>query len=286
MNIKNVGIIFTGAALALAVCLSSCSDGGAAVTETSGETVSAAVETTSAEIEAEVTVMENQPDTFSICGNIYSADDIYIEIDGNSIAEADAENIRRLKKLSAVSIENPNVPLVEMFSEEPNVTKIELVKFDGDISEYLDALKGFDIVSIDAVRYNGKDSALIYRELSEASVKYEKNSDRLFDLPTDGIALSTSVSILPNGKDDFDTWITPSDVLIIGINNFTDTAQTAQKLELLYESENGDEAVTFKNGENFLPLDIIAEPQGKALLTVDNDMFDYKYAETGVYKVR
>ncbi|MDE7303866.1 MAG: hypothetical protein K2N60_11170 [Oscillospiraceae bacterium] len=283
MNIKK---IFMGTILLMAMCFSACSNNDTAVTETSGETVLTAAETASAESETETAVTENQPENFSICGNVYSTNDIYIEIDGNSIAEADMENIRRLKNLSAVSIENPNVPLVEMFAEEPNVTKIELVKFNGDISEYLDALKGFDIVSIDAVRYSGKDSALIYRELSEASVKYEKNSDRLFDLPTDGIALSTSVSILPNGKDDFDTWITPSDVLIIGINNFTDMAQTAQKLELLYESENGDEAVTFKNGENFLPLDIIAEPQGKALLTVDNDMFDYKNAETGVYKVR
>ncbi|MBD5138572.1 MAG: hypothetical protein HDT24_04605 [Ruminococcus sp.] len=283
MNIKK---IFMGSILLTALCFSACSGNDTAVTETSGETASAAAETTPSESETETAVTEDQLDTFSICGNIYSADDIYIEIDGNSIAEADMENIRNLKNLSAVSIENPNVPLVEMFSENHNVTKIELVKFDGDISEYLDVLKGFDIVSIDAVRYSGKDSALIYSELSEASVKYEKNSDRLFDLPTDGIALSSSVCVLPSGKDNFDTYWTLPDELIVGIDNFTDIDQSLEKFELFYLSGEGDEPVIFRNGESFLTPEITVSAHGETTFTLDGNMFDYQNAENGIYRVR
>lgn len=52
MNIKNVRIIFIGTVLALAACLSACSNGNAEITETSGETVLAAEGTTSAESES------------------------------------------------------------------------------------------------------------------------------------------------------------------------------------------------------------------------------------------
>ena len=278
--------ILLAAVLSAAVGFSACSSNDTAVTETSGETASAAAETTSAESETETAVTEDQPDTFSICGSVYSADDIYIEINGNSIAEADMENIRNLKNLSAVSIENPNVPLVEMFSENPNVTKIELVKFDGDISEYLDALKGFDIVSIDAVRYSGKDSALIYSELSEASVQYKKSSDRLFELPADGIALSSSVCVLPSGKDNFDTYWTFPDELIVGIDNFTDSDQALEKFELFYVSRDGDKPVSFRNGESFLTPEITVSAHDEATFTLDKDMFDYQNAENGIYRVR
>ena len=122
--------------------MTACSNGGTDITETSlttaSESVSATETATVTETEAVTTSSDNQTETFSICGNEYTAEDIFITIDGNTLTEADKENIRRMEKLSAVSIENPNVQLVEMFAEAPEVTKIELVKFDGDISEYLD----------------------------------------------------------------------------------------------------------------------------------------------------
>ena len=281
-----------GVILTALVCMTACSDSDTEVSETSvttaEESVSAAEQTTVAETETEavITTADNQPETFSICGNEYTSENIFMTIDGNSLTEADKENIRRMEKLSAVSIENPNVQLVEMFAEDPEVTKIELVKFDGDISEYLDALKSFDIVSIDALRYSGKDSALIYSELSEASVKYNKSSDRLWELPTDGIALSSSVCVLPNGKENFDTYWTLPDELIIGIDNFTDSSQALEKLELFYLNGDGDKPVSFKNGESFLTPEITVSAHGEAEFKLDGNMFDYQNAENGVYKAR
>lgn len=271
--------IFMGIFIALTVCLSACKNSEPDITETSEETVTTTEETPSAPA-------ENTPDVLTICGNEYGAEDIYIEIDGDILTETDMENIRRMERLSAVSVENPNVSLVEMFAENPDITKIELVKFDGDISEYLNALKGFEIIVIDAVNYSAKDSALIYGALSDSSVRYEKNSDRLSDLPTEGIALSTSVCVLPNGESNFDTYWTLPDVLNIGIDNFTDKAQTVQRLELFYESENGDEAVIFKNGESILTPDITVEKRGEAEFSVDKNMLDYQNAKTGIYKIR
>lgn len=265
---------FIGAALAAAVCLSACSKGGAEtadVTETSAETAAAAAK---------------RSDNFSICGNDYNSEDIYIEIDGNVLTKTDTENIRGLKKLSAVSIENPTVPLVEMFAEDPNVTKIEFVDFDGDISEYIDLLKSFDIVVINSVNYSGRDSALIYSELSDASVKYKKSSDRLFDLPADGIAVSSSVCVLPSGKDNFDTYWTLPDELTVGIDNFTDDEQVLEKFELFYLSGDVDKSVPFKNGADFLTPEITVSAHGSAEFALDKSMFDYQNAENGIYKVR
>ena len=281
INRKNL----LAAILLTAVCFSSCSEGNAEVTETSGETVTAAEETNSAENEPEAESAAEQSDNFSICGNDYSSEDIYIEIDGNLLTETDTENIRRLKKLSAVSIENPTVSLVEMFAEDPNVTKIELCNFDGDISEYIDLLKRFDIVVINSVNYSGRDSALIYSELTDASVKYEKSSDRLSVLPADGIAVSSSVCVLPNGKDNFDTYWTLSDELTVGIDNFTDNEQALEKFELFYLSGDGDKPVSFKNGESFLTPEITVSAHGKAEFTLDKNMFDYQNAENGIYRV-
>lgn len=56
MNIKNVRIIFIGTVLALAACLSACSNGNTEVTETSAENVTAAEVTTSAESESKSAV--------------------------------------------------------------------------------------------------------------------------------------------------------------------------------------------------------------------------------------
>ncbi|MDE7278727.1 MAG: hypothetical protein K2N26_03255, partial [Oscillospiraceae bacterium] len=283
MNVKK---ILFGAIISTAVCFSACSDGNSEITETSAESITAAEETISAESETETATAAEQSDNFMLCGNGYSSEDIYIEIDGNALTETDMGNIRRMKKLSAVSIENPSVPLVEMFSENPLVTKIELCNFDGDISEYIDLLKSFDIVVINAVKYSGKDSALIYSELSDAFVRYEKNSDRLFDLPTEGIALAVPAVILSRGSDGFDTWNAPIGELTVGISNFTDKKQTVCRLEIFYESENGDEVAVFRNGDSFLEFDAAAAPLGEAAFTVDDTVFDYKSAANGVYKVR
>ncbi|MCM1479285.1 MAG: hypothetical protein NC085_06235, partial [Muribaculaceae bacterium] len=274
----------SAAIFSLAILLTSCSKGGGEVTENISETSAetAAVTETAAEITE--TAAETETETFSICGKEYGAEDIYIEIDGNSLTEKDIENIRGMKNLSAASIENPSPQLVETLAENPNITKIKFVKFDGDIAEYIEVLKNFDIVFVDALAYSGKNSALLYGELSDASVFYQKNSDSLSDPPEDGLALSATDCVMPNGNDGFDTWTDCPETLTVFISNFTDTAETAQKLELFYESENGGEAVRFTNGENFLPLDITAEPHAETPFTVDGEPFDYKNAPTGVYK--
>ncbi|MDE5993399.1 MAG: hypothetical protein K2G87_10175, partial [Oscillospiraceae bacterium] len=269
--------------LALTACLSACSSGNAEVTETSGETVSAASETTSAESKAETVAAEDQPDTFSICGNSYSSDDTYIKIDGDALTEKGTENIRRLKNLSAVSIENPNVPLVEMFAEEPSVTKIEFVDFDGDISEYTDVLKSFKFICIETLNYSEAEMDMLMKELSEASIEYRKSV--VIDIPSEGVVFYVNPIVSAYDIEARYGWIDPKSITAY-FTNYTDEPQRAEKAEIFYRGAEETEPVEFTNGKTYLETDLTIEANGRLEFVIDGSMFDIENAKTGIYSVR
>ena len=280
MNIKK---IFSGTVLLTAVCFSACSNNDTAVAETSGETVLSAAETASSESETETAVTEDQPDTFSICGNSYSSDDIYIKIDGDTLTEKGMENIRRMKNLSAVSIENPNVPLVEMFAEEPSVTKIEFVDFDGDISEYTDVLKSFKFICIETLNYSEAEMDILMKELPEASIEYRKSV--VTDIPSDGVVFYVNPIVSAYDIEARYGWIDSKSITAY-FTNYTGEPQRAEKAEIFYRGAEGTEPVEFTNGKTYLETDLTVEANGTAEFVIDGNMFDIENAKTGIYSVR
>lgn len=280
MNIKK---IFMGYILLMAMCFSACSSNDTAVAETIGETASAAAETASSESETETAVTENQPDTFSICGNSYSSDDTYIKIDGDALTEKGMKNIRRLKNLSAVSIENPNVPLVEMFAEEPSVTKIEFIDFDGDISEYTDVLKSFKIICIETLNYSEAEMDMLMKKLPEASIEYRKSV--VTDIPSEGVVFYVNPIASAYDIEARYGWIDPKSITAY-FTNYTDEPQRAEKAEIFYRGAEGTELVEFTNGKTYLETDLTIEANGTAEFVIDGNMFDIKNAKTGIYSVR
>ena len=279
MNVKK---ILCGTILSAAVCFFSCSDSNTEVTETSGETVTAAEGTISAESEAEAAVAE-QSDNFRICGNDYSSEDIYIEIDGNRITEKGMENIRRMKKLSAVSIENPTVSLVERFAEDPNVTKIEFVDFDGDISEYTDALKSFDIICIKTLNYSEAEMNMLMKELPQASIEYRKSV--VVDIPSEGVVFYVNPIVSAYDIEARYGWIDLKSITAY-FTNYTDEPQRAEKAEIFYCSSEGIEPVGFVGGKTYFETDLTIEANSTAEFVIDESMFDIKNAKTGIYSVR
>ena len=280
MNIKK---IFSGTVLLTAMCFSACSSNVTAVTETSGENVSAAAETTSAESETETAVTENQSDTFLICENSYSSDDTYIKIDGDAITEKGIENIRRLENLSAVSIENPSVPLVEMFAEEPSVTKIAFVDFDVDISEYLDVLKSFKIICIETLNYSEAEMNMLMKELPEASIEYRKSV--VIDIPSDGVVFYVNPIASAYDIEAQYGWIDLKSITAY-FTNYTGEPQRAEKAEIFYRGAEGTEPVEFTGGKTYLETDLTIEPNGRLEFVIDGSMFDIENAKTGIYSVR
>lgn len=280
-----------GAILTAAVCLNACANGGTEVTETIAETAaerfSAAEKTkaTNTETETLITTVDNQPESFSICGNEYTSEDIFITIDGNTLTEADKENIRGMEKLSAVSIENPTVSIVEFFAEDTNVKKINFANFSGGISEYTDALKAFKIIIINADNYSEKDACELFRRIPKADIMYNKSSGGLHDVPSDEIVF------------DFDHFISYDEDYIFYSNikdkpltahftNYTEEIHTAEKAEIFYNGTEGIEVLEFADGQKFLKTNISVGANGEAEFVIDNSMFDFENAKTGLYTIR
>lgn len=280
------------AILSAAVCLSACSNGGTEVTETSAETAAetttaakTSAVTTSTYAETEITADDNQLKAFSICGNEYTSEDIFIAVDGNALTEADKENIRGMKKLSAVSIENPTVSIVKFFAEDTKVTKINFENFSGNILEYTDVLKAFKIIIINADNYSEKEACELLKEISEADIMYNKSSGGLHDVPSDGIVFYFSHFI--SYDEDYIYYSNIKDTpMTASFINYTNETHTAEKAEIFYNGTEGIEAVEFADGEKFLKTNISVEANGEAEFVIDNSMFDFENAKTGLYTIR
>lgn len=275
--------------LTAAVCLTACSNGDTDVTETSvtaaSESVSAVEQTAVTELktEAVITTFDSQTESFSICRNRYTAEDIFITVDGNTITESDKENIRRMEKLSAVSIENPNAPLVEMLAEDTDVTKIEFADFDGDISEYLDALKDFEIICIETLNYSEAEMDMLMKELPEASIEYRKSV--VIDIPSEGVVFYVNPIASAYDIEAHYGWIDLKSIKAY-FTNYTDKPQRAEKAEIFYRGADGFVPIEFADGKTYLETDITIEANGTAEFVIDKSMFDIENAKTGIYSVR
>lgn len=271
-----------GTILTAAVCLSACSNGGTEVTGTSSGTTTAAV---SAETAATAEITEKTSEAFSVCGNEYTSEDIFITVDGSALTEADKENIRRMKKLSAVSIENPTISVVKFFAEDTNVTKINFANFNSDISEYTDALKAFKIIIINADNYREKTACELFGEIPQADIMYNKNDDGLLNVPSEGIVFDFNHFISYD-----ENYIYYSNIkdkpLTAHFTNYTDKNDTAKKAEIFYNGSEGIETLEFADGNIFLETDISVEANGEAEFVIDNSMFDFENAKTGLYTIR
>lgn len=279
MNIKK---ILLGTLFSAALCLTACSDGNNVGNDNAAETVS---ETVPEAEEAVSEVSVEKSVNLTICGKEYSPEDIYIEIDGNTLTETDMENIRRLKSLSAVSIENPTPPLVEMFAENPLVTKINLSGCGADISEYTTVLKGFETVTVNTENYSEKSACELCKAVPEADIMYSKSSGGLRNVPADGIVFTADHFI--SFDKSYEYYSTAKrEALTVYFTNYTDKTVTARKAEILYNGADGVKAAEFSDGQSFLQTDISIGADGEAEFAVDNSMFDFEHVETGLYTIR